>query len=57
MTSRSAPAIRSMALDTSRPFGNPDPNTCSTQSRTSRPASSTAHAVQCDVRGNDHTKA
>src|ERR1017187_7950097 len=46
-----------MALDTSSDFGNPDPNKCGMQSRISRPASSTAIAVQCAVRGSDHTSA
>ena len=50
ITSRSAPAALSMALDTSCDFGNPDPYSHMMLSRISNPASSIATAKRCQVR-------
>jgi hypothetical protein len=44
-----------MAFDTSSDFGKPDPKWCVMTSRTSKPASSSAVAVQWDVRGSAQT--
>ncbi|SIE77251.1 Uncharacterised protein [Mycobacteroides abscessus subsp. abscessus] len=50
ITSRSAPAALSMALDTSSDFGNPEPYSQAMLSRISKPASSIAAASRCQVR-------
>ena len=52
-----APPAMSMAFPTSSDLGNPLPKMWTMQSRISSPASSSAVAVQWEVRGSAHTRA